>query len=324
MKYDHYVALDWAQSNMALAHSRKNSTEIDTIDVRSDIETLKKYLQNLRGKTILTFEETSPAHWLYTELQDVVSKIIVCEPYANHLLKSGPKTDRVDARKLLRLLRADMLKEVFHCTDDFVYVRKIVSGHEDLVRNIVQMKHRRKALFRARGLLNGSSKELPRAEERFVLDNLDALLKASEIQKLAYEREFRKINRQNKMVKDLTAIPGIGFINAVKIVATVIDPKRFRHTTGFWLYCGLQKYELISGGRSYGKRSPRYSRRLKCVFKTAALVCSRTSDGPLKNYYEALIKEKNYPEHQARHALARRIAALALGTMRSGKQFEQK
>src|SRR6202044_950199 len=103
MKYDHYVALDWAQSNMAWAHSTKHHEKVETFDVKSDVQGLKRYLENLKGKTILTFEETSPAHWLYTELVGSVEKIIVCEPYTNHLLKSGPKTDRTDAVKLLKL-----------------------------------------------------------------------------------------------------------------------------------------------------------------------------------------------------------------------------
>jgi len=109
----------------------------------------------------------------------------------------------------------------------------------------------------------------------------------------------------------------------VKIAAAVVDPKRFKHASCFWRYCGLQKYDLISGGRSYGRRSPRYSRALKTVFKTAALVCSRVDDGPLKEYFEFLMKEKNYPEYQARHALARRIATLAIGVMKSGKPLDE-
>jgi hypothetical protein len=97
MKYSNYVALDGAQSNMAWAHCKAQSDKIETFDVRSDVQGFKRYLENLKGSTVLTFEETSPAHWLYTELFDSVDKIIVCEPYTNHLLKSGPKTDRVDA-----------------------------------------------------------------------------------------------------------------------------------------------------------------------------------------------------------------------------------
>src|SRR5882757_5169650 len=99
---------------MAWAHSTKNSNKLETFDARSDVAGFKRYLENLKGKTILTFEETSPAHSLYTELNESVDKIIVCEPYTNHLLKSGPKTDRTDAIKLMKLLKADMLKPVFH------------------------------------------------------------------------------------------------------------------------------------------------------------------------------------------------------------------
>ncbi len=321
MDFDHYIALDWAQNNMALAHATKHSSEIKTIDVASDVKSLRAYIENLKGKKILTFEEASPAQWLYTELINSVDKIIVCEPYTNHLLKSGAKTDRTDAIKLLRLLRADMLKPVFHCTDDFVKIRKLVSGYEDLILSIVQLKNRRKALFRANGQRPGS--ELPSEQEKFVLKILDENIALHERQRLEYESQFRTVRRQSQMVQNLESIPGIGLIHAVKIAAVVIDPSRFNHKTAFWLYCGLQKYELISGGRSYGKRSPRFCRKLKVVFKTAALVCARTNHGPLKNYYEALMQEKNYPEHQARHALARRIATLALGVMKSGKELNE-
>lgn len=323
MKYDHYVALDWAQSNMAWAHATKHSDKTETFDIRSDVQGFKRYLAGLKGKTILTFEETSPAHWLYTELVDSVDTIIVCEPYTNHLLKSGPKTDRTDAIKLLKLLKADMLKPVFHSLDEFVYVRKIVSGHDDLIHALVQLKHRRSAMFRSRGLKDTKIK-LPTHEEQFVLEGLDELISAYEMRRLKYEKELRRIARENAMAKNLTSLPGIGFIHAVKIAAAVIEPSRFKHKTGFLLYCGLQKYDVISGGRSYGRRSPRYSRKLKCVFKTAALVCSRNTESPLRNYYEQLMKEKGYPEHQARHALARRIAALALGVMKTGKPLEIK
>ncbi len=322
MKYDHYVALDWAQSNMAWAHSTKHHEKVETFDVRSDVQGFKRYLENLKGKTILTFEETSPAHWLYTELSESVDEIIVCEPYTNHLLKSGPKTDRTDALKLLKLLKADMLKPVFHSMDGFIYVRKIVSGHDDLIHALVRLKHRRSAMFRACGM-KASSEKLPTHEENFVLEGLDELIEAHEMRRSKYEKELRRIAKENLMAKNLTSLPGIGVINAVKIAASVIDPTRFKHKTGFLLYCGLQKYDVISGGKSYGKRSPRYSRKLKCVFKTAALVCARNTDGYLRKYYEELLN-KGYPEHQARHALARRIAALALGVMKTGKPLEIK
>jgi transposase len=321
MKFENYIALDWAQRNMAVAHSTKHSNEISTIDVAANIKNLKTYISQLKGTKILTFEESSPAQWLYTELKDSVDEIIVCEPYTNHLLKSGPKTDKTDAMKLLKLLKADMLKPVFHCTDEFINIRKLVSGYDDLIMSTVQLKNRKSALFRSAGKRINDS--LEKKEETFVLENLNDLIEAHEKSRLKYEAQYRRLRKENKMVLNLQSIPGIGPINAVKIAATVIDPSRFKHSSSFWRYCGLQKHELISGGRSYGRRSPRYCRTLKTVFKTASLVCSRTDEGPLKNYYEYLMKEKNFPEHQARHALARRIATLAIGVMKSGQPLNE-
>ena len=40
--YDHYIAVDWAQRNMAIARMTSKSKKITTIDVRSDIADLKE------------------------------------------------------------------------------------------------------------------------------------------------------------------------------------------------------------------------------------------------------------------------------------------
>ena len=57
--YDHYIALDWSERNMAIARLGKKEMEPKIIDVPSDIKELKLYLANLKGKKILTIEETT-------------------------------------------------------------------------------------------------------------------------------------------------------------------------------------------------------------------------------------------------------------------------
>jgi len=78
----------------------------------------------------------------------------------------------------------------------------------------------------------------------------------------------------------------------------------------------------MSGGRSYGKRSPRYSRTLKSVFKTAALaVIGSGSLNSLRNYYDSLVSRGMAP-WDARNKVARKIAELALSIMASGKLYQ--
>ena len=68
----------------------------------------------MHGTLSLTFEEGTSAAWLHDLLQPHVSRLVVCDPRKNALLKEGSKSDRIDARKLAELLRTNQLKAVYH------------------------------------------------------------------------------------------------------------------------------------------------------------------------------------------------------------------
>jgi len=86
-------------------------------------------------------------------------------------------------------------------------------------------------------------------------------------------------------------------------------------------YSGLIKHGKISGGRSYGKRKPRYCRQLKYVYKSG-VVAAIGGNNPINDYYEYLIKEKQYSEHNARNKACRRLAILSLGVFKSGNKYQ--
>ena len=48
--YDHYIALDWSEKNMAIARLGKKDTEPKVIDVPSDLKELKLYLSKSEGQ----------------------------------------------------------------------------------------------------------------------------------------------------------------------------------------------------------------------------------------------------------------------------------
>ena len=84
-------------------------------------------------------------------------------PTETELLSEGAKTDKIDAGKLVHLLRSGLLKKVFHSGDDFIYLREIVSGYEDVVKSGGRIKNQRSALFRASHENNKKQAELKRA-----------------------------------------------------------------------------------------------------------------------------------------------------------------
>ena len=60
----HFVAVDWAISNMAIARKTEKSNDIKIIDVPSSIKEMQLYLKNLKGTICLAIEETSISQWL--------------------------------------------------------------------------------------------------------------------------------------------------------------------------------------------------------------------------------------------------------------------
>ena len=72
--------------------------------------------------------------------------------YDHYTAIDWAKNDKIDATKLVHLLKANMVKEVYHSGEEVIYLRKLVSGYEDLVKSAVRLKNQRSALFCAEGL----------------------------------------------------------------------------------------------------------------------------------------------------------------------------
>jgi hypothetical protein len=226
--YDHYIALDWSKVNMAIARMPKlGHGSPNVIDVPSSIKELKLYLSNLKGKKILTIEETTTAQWLYVELADYVDKILICDPYRNRLLSDGPKNDKIDATKLCLLLRNGMLKEVFHSTDKIYKLRKYVSSYEDLIKAGVRLLNQRAAIYQSLGQNSKKADLRLDKTEKFIMSQYDKSIDVYEENKSQYKEYFRKLCKKEQTLKALLSIPGIGEVSAVKILSRVVDAHRF-------------------------------------------------------------------------------------------------
>jgi transposase len=311
-EYDHYVALDWSLKTMAIAHMSQREQTPRVFERPAELKELKAYLGSLKGRVILTFEESGFAHWLYLELLDEVDRIVICDPFKNKLLCHGPKTDKIDARKLCQLLRAGLLTEVYHSTSDLYALRLLVSAYEDVVRSGIRVLNQQAAL-KLGHRDNGKTASFIGG---ILSENIDLYRRSKE----EYERRFRDVARRNTLVRLQKGISGIGIIGAVKIVACVVDARRFPYTGKYFSYCGLINHEKLSGGRSYGRRKPRYSHALKSVYKTAALAAINGKN-PIREYYDHL-RAHGVAEHNARHAVARYIARVSLGMLKTGTRYE--
>ena len=310
--YDHYIAIDWSLKTMAIGHMSRRDDHPRVFERPTEVKELKEYLGSLKGRTILTMEESGTAHWLYLELLDCVERIMVCDPFHNRLLCHGPKTDKIDAGKLCELLRAGLLKEVYHSDNGLYELRTLVSAYQDVVSAGVRALNQKKALtlgHRDKGKSASFIGEI-------LQENIDLYRRS----KQQYERRLDDVARRNELVRFQREIDGIGTIGAVRIVATVVDARRFPYAGKYFSYCGLVTHEKLSGGRSYGRRKPRYSRVLKSVYKTAPIAALQGAN-PMREYYDHLLAQ-GIAERNARHAVARYIARISYGMLKSGTRYE--
>lgn len=322
--YDHYVAIDWSIKNMAIARMTAKSNKITVIDVDACVTEVQVYLKNLKGAKILTIEETTTAQWLYTELKDYVDKILICDSSRNRLLSEGPKTDKIDATKLVQLLRANLMKEVYHSGDHFLELRKLVSDYEDLVKSGVRLKNQRYSLLRACGLTGEEKKgkiELLKSSDQIVLDSVERQIDVYKQEKQGYENEFNDLAKKYPEIQHQKSLPGIGLIGAVRIVSRIVSPQRFANVGHFLSYAGLVKLEKKSGMVVYGRKNSRYCREMKTVYKIGVMAAIGNNN-EINNCYEYLVQKKGYASFNARHKACRRLATLSYGVFKSGKKYQ--
>ena len=146
---DIHIAMDWAQSTFAMAWDDGNGPEV--FESRDGIAAVKHFLEGLTGNKKMTIEEGTASQWLFTEIKPLVNELIVCNTRRNRLLSEGAKNDRIDALKLLKLLKADLLKPVYHTFNKSIELRKLVSGYSDFVRATTRLKNQKSAILRSVG-----------------------------------------------------------------------------------------------------------------------------------------------------------------------------
>ena len=345
MDKDKYVAMDVHKASVVVGIRDAAGKYITEAIVETKASTLVELVKGMSGPIHLTFEEGTQSAWLYDLFKPHVTELIVCDPRRNKLLEEGSKGDRIDVQKLSELFCKGMLKPVYHGDHGTRALKELGHNYESLVSDRTRVKNRLKAIYRGRGIsyqgaeiyqTKQQAEWLGKLNERGVkrraellyqqLESLDALVKEA-------RREMLAESRKQKVSRCLRRISTLGSISVALLIATVDTPHRFRTKRQFWTYCGLAVVTRTSSdyyfdqGQLRRSRRPvvtrglnqNYNRRLKRIFKQAALTASRR--GPFKPYYERLLA-RGLSEELVRVTVARKIAAVTLAVWKKGAQFD--
>ena len=95
-----YIGLDVHQATISAVVLDSTGRLVMESILETKASTILQFIHGLRGSLHVTFEEGTCAAWLHDLLKPHVTKVVVCDPRKNALLKEGNKNDRIDARKL--------------------------------------------------------------------------------------------------------------------------------------------------------------------------------------------------------------------------------
>jgi hypothetical protein len=217
-----YIGLDVHKESISIAVLNGAGKLVMESIIETKAVTLLQFLQGLRGELHVTLEEGTWAASLHDRLKPHVHEIVVCNPRRNALLKEGSKSDKVDARKLAELLRAGMLRAVYHEENGLRSLRELARSYQTISKDLMRVMNRLKAIYRGWGIpCSGMQVYAPRYREEWLnkirqagvhrraelfYQHLDGL----QVLRRQVRGEFLAESRKHKAVKVLRQIPCIG------------------------------------------------------------------------------------------------------------------
>jgi len=341
-----YIALDVHQSTITAAVLDREGKLIQQAIFATHASAILDFFAGVRGELHVTLEEGTHSAWLYDLLVRRVTKLVVCNPRKNALLKAGNKSDSIDARKLAELLRAGLLSPVYHGQNSTQTVKQLVRSYSALTEDTTRTMGRLKALYRGQAIGCAGKKPYGRRHRQEYLEQLrePGLYRRAErlyaqfdsLQQLRREarRDLIVECRKHSDAQILRQVPLLGPIRVAVLIGRVQTPHRFRTKRQFWAYCGLAletrssaDYQMVNG--QLQRRSKpvfirglnlNHNHDLKNLFKSAATTAS-AQHGAMREFYENLLGKGMKPE-LARLTVARKLAAITLHVWKKGERFD--
>jgi transposase len=341
-----YIGMDVHKDAISIAVLSSSGKLVMECVIETKAITILQFIQGLRGSLHVTFEEGTWAAWLYDLLKPHVTKIVVCNPRRNALLKEGNKSDRIDARKLAELLRGNQLKPVYHGEHGVRTLKELVRSYLTISKDLARVMTRVKALYRS-WAIPCTGKQVYGARHRaewlakitepgvrrraeFYYQQLDVLRSLRQ----EVRRELLVESKKHKAWPLLCQVPSIGPIRAAVLIGILQTPHRFRTKRQLWTFSGFgietrssADHRYVEGQLQRSKKpvsirglNQNHNHDLKNLFKSAAVIAA-SKPGPFQEFYAARLAKGMRPE-MARLTLARKIAAVTLIVWKKGARFD--
>jgi transposase len=246
-----YVGMDVHRKRSQVAIVNDDGTERLNRNLKNDRAELMPVLGTLEPGTPVAFEAAYGWGWVTELLEDLELDAHLAHPLACKAIATARlKNDKVDARTLAQLLRADLLPEGWIAPPEVRGLRSLLRHRSTLVRLRASAMARVHAVLADHGLhpevglwtaagtdwLDGLG--LFGIARTVVSDNR-AVIAFATAHIAPLEKTLRAEARSDPRVKALQVLPGIGYLTALTVVAEVGDITRFSSARKLCAWAGL-------------------------------------------------------------------------------------
>jgi transposase len=283
----------------------------------------------------IVVEASSRTFWVGDLLEEMGHDVFVVDPGRTKAIgASRIKHDKLDARVLAELCQAGLLATVDRPSKAERLQRVSITARDVLVRARTKLINAAKSMLENEGYQVAST-----SSDRTVRALDEALEKAPEelansvsllVEEIEHMSEaigvcdegLKQMSQENKTMKMLQTLDGVGPLTAAVYVLVIRNPERFSSGRQVGAYLGLVP-SLYSSGQTHvlGRITRRGNSQLRFLLTMAAgsLLRSRR-DSPLKRW--ALELAERVGRKKARVALARKIANVMWSMWKHERPFE--
>lgn len=341
---ERYIGLDVHAASTTFAVVSASGKRLATHVVETNGQALVERLKTIPGTRRVCMEEGTQSAWLYEILSPHAEEVVVTGITESR----GPKSDERDAYSLAERLRTGAIaRRVYKDAGAYTTLRELARTHTMIVRDVVRVQLRIKALYRSRGVAAGDKTIYSTAGREVPLSKLPLASRGAamtlyaqydavqEVRKRA-EKELVQEAHRHAISRVLETCPGLGPIRVAQMIPIVVVPQRFRTKRQFWSYCGLgivmrssSDWVRPKGGdwvradvQKTRGLNHNHNHALKNVFKGAATtVIMQLDTNPLHADYARLTAAGTKP-NLAKLTLARKIAAIALSMWKRNERYD--
>jgi len=278
--------------------------------------------KNLLPTDAVVIESTSNAWDIYDLIAPQVAKAVVANPLkVGQIAGAKVKTDRLDVERLLTLLIADIVPEVWVPPHHVRDLRSLISHRWRLHKQISMTKNRLQSFIHRFNLIPPKGKLFSKENlswwqeqdfsliVRIQIEQDLLILEHLSAHKNAVHQELACLSNRNPWANDmvfLMQIPGLGVVLSMTVLSAIGDITRFERAKNLVGYAGLGAGVHDSGKKHQDKGITKAGRKeLRWAMVEAAWGAVR-SDPHWKAQYENL-KKRGKHSNQAIVAIARKL-----------------